>query len=46
MSKYLITVEVTSDTNPEHWDFDYFLNLSDDEDYIVTSIKEVEESNE
>jgi PhoPQ-activated pathogenicity-related protein len=42
MSKYLITLEVTTDTNPEQWDFDYFVNVSDGEDYIVTSIQEIE----
>jgi hypothetical protein len=41
MSKYLVTLEITSETNPENWDFDYFVNLSDDEDYIVTSVKEI-----
>ena len=46
MNKYLITLEVTSETNPEQWDFDYFVNLSDDEDYIVTSIKEIKEEDD
>jgi hypothetical protein len=43
MSKYLITLEVTTEDNPESWDFDYFVNVSDGEDFIVTSIKEIEE---
>ena len=42
MSKYLITLEVTTEDNPEHWDFDYFVNVSDGEDFIVTSIKKIE----
>jgi hypothetical protein len=42
MRKYLITIEVTTEDNPEYWDFDYFVNVSDDEDFIVTSIKEVQ----
>lgn len=46
MSKYLITLEVTTEDNPEKWDFDYFVNLSDDEDFIVTSIKEIEGASE
>ena len=46
MNKYLITLKVTTDTNPEHWDFDYFVNVSDGEDYIVTTIQEIEQESE
>jgi len=45
-SKYLITLEVTTDTNPEHWEFDHFLNLDENEDYVVKSIREVEDEDE
>ena len=27
MSKYLITLEVESDSDPAYWNYDYFLNL-------------------
>jgi hypothetical protein len=44
MSKYLITLEVTTDTNPEYWEFDNFINLDEGEDYSVESIKKVEDN--
>ena len=44
MSKYLITLAVTTDTNPEYWEFDNFINLDEDEDYSVESIRKVEDN--
>lgn len=44
MKTYLITFEITSDTHPEKWNWDNFLNLSEEEDYQVMSITEKGES--
>ena len=42
MSKYLITLEIEADTNPADWNFDYFLNLDENENYEVIHTEEIE----
>lgn len=41
MSKYLVTMEITTDDDPTYWNFDYFVNLSDGDDYVVTDVQEI-----
>lgn len=43
MSKYLITLEVESDTDPAYWNYDYLLNLDENENYQVIHTEQIEE---
>ena len=47
MSKetYLVTFEITSNTNPGKWDWDNFLNLDEGESYYIHSIGQVTRNN-
>ena len=38
---YLITLEITSETNPAEWNWDNFLNLDVNEGYEIHSIKQI-----
>ena len=42
MSKYLITLEIESPTDPSIWNFYDFLNLDEDEDLLNYDVKECE----
>jgi hypothetical protein len=39
---YLVTLELTSETDPREWNWDNFLNLDIDEGYQVLSVTEGE----
>lgn len=39
---YLVTLELTSESDPREWNWNNFLNLDEEEGYQVLSIKEGE----
>ena len=42
---YLVTFEITSNTNPGKWDWDNFLNLDEEENYYIHSIGQITRNN-
>ena len=42
---YLVTFEITSNTNPGKWDWDNFLNLEGEESYYIHSIGQITRNN-
>ena len=43
MSKYLVTLEIESDTNPANWNWDMALLLDENEDYQLIHTEGIEE---
>lgn len=41
MKTYRITFDITSETNPEKWDWDNFLMCTEDETYEIRAIQEI-----
>ena len=40
MKTYTISFEITTPTDPAEWDWDNLLNLDENENYYINSIKE------
>jgi hypothetical protein len=38
MKTYTVTFNITTDTDPNYWEWDNFLNLDENEDYSIVSI--------